>query len=62
MPPLRGLVLLVLTLLHRYRPYGTEEGFWRVQSSWLKPGAVGNSKETPKQKPYRIWDYNGYLL
>ncbi len=43
MPPLRGLVPLVLTLLHRYRPYGTEEGFWRVQSLWLKPGAVGNS-------------------
>ena len=55
MPPLRGLVPLVLTLLHRCRPYGTEEGFWRVQSSWLKPGAVENSA-------YRAWDPDGYLL
>ena len=60
--PLRGLVLLVLTLLHRYwrnaqanKPYGTKEGFWRVQSFWLKPGAVRNSA-------YRIWGYNGYFF
>ena len=49
MPPLRGLAPLVLTLLHRCRPYGTKEGFWHVQSLWLKPGTVGNSEETPKQ-------------
>ena len=23
--------------LHRCRPYGTKEGFWRVQSLWLNP-------------------------
>ena len=31
MPPLRGWVPLVLTLLHRCRPYGTKEGFWHVK-------------------------------
>ena len=29
MPPLRGLAPLVLTLLHRCRPYGTEEHIFR---------------------------------
>ena len=41
MPPLRGLVLSGYTFLHRCRPYRTEEGFWRGQGLWLKPGAVG---------------------
>ena len=52
MPPLQGLIFGGDTLLlHRCRPYGTKEAFWLVQSLWRKPGAVGNSKEIPKQNP-----------
>ena len=63
MPPLRGLVPLVLTLLHRYRPYGAEEVFYkeaRIQSSPAGGGAdfVQNLRGLPSNLHTKRRGYN----
>ena len=55
MPPLRGLGFCSKTLLHRYHPYGIQEGFEVLKVFAWYPVRLGN-------RTYRVGGEGGYFF